>query len=94
MLIDNINLTGTTAKEEISDWIASCAENGIPHPCKQCGLQKQFYYSDSMVDKLLDYSLSPLLLFIIMAPKSAMLNLTMSTCIFFFRNSRKPLFSC
>lgn len=33
-----------TAKEEISAWIASCAENGIPHPCKQRGLQKKFYY--------------------------------------------------
>lgn len=40
MLIDNINLTGIAAKEEISDWIAGCAENGIPHPCKQCGPQK------------------------------------------------------
>lgn len=52
-----------TAKEEISAWIASCAENGIPHPCKQCSLQKKFYYSDSMVDKLLGYRLSSLLLF-------------------------------
>lgn len=58
-----------TAKEEISDWIASCEENGILHPCKQCGLQKKFYYSDLMVDKLLGYDISPFLLFLIMAPK-------------------------
>lgn len=87
-----INLTGMTAKEEISDWIASCAENGIPHPCKQCCLQKKFYYSDSMVDKLLGYSLSPLLLSIMMAPKWATLKLTVLPLIF-FRNSRKSEFS-
>lgn len=58
-----------TAKEEISDWIASCVENGIPHLCKQCDLQQTFYYSDSMADKLLGYSLSPLLLFLVTAPE-------------------------
>lgn len=57
------------AKEEISDRIASCAENDIPHPCKQCGLHKELYYSDLMADKLLSYSFPPLLLLLSMAPK-------------------------
>lgn len=39
------------AKEEISDWIASCAENSIPHLCQQCGLQEKFYYAYSMVEE-------------------------------------------
>lgn len=56
-------------KEEISDGIASCAENGIPHLCKKCCLHKELYYSDSMADKLLSYSFPPLLLFLSMAPK-------------------------
>lgn len=81
-----------TAKEEISDWIASCAENGIPHLCKQRGLQKKFYYSHLMVDKPLGYSLSPLLLFLIMAPTRTTLKLRVLT-LTFFRDSRKSEFS-
>lgn len=69
------------AKEEISDGIASCAENDIPHPCKQCGLHKELYYPDLMVDKLLSYSFPPLLLLLSMTPKWVMLKLTVLVCL-------------
>lgn len=70
------------AKEEISDGTASCAENDIPHPWKQCGLYKKLYYSDLMVDKLLSYSFPPLIPLLSMAPKWGMLKLTVLACLF------------